>query len=155
MDRWFTLARMRIHVAEDGQSVVEAWAPHGDMPPLHLHQYEDETFYVLEGRLSLYTGESSYDLGPGEAAFAPHGVPHAYRVESAEGARWLVVTNSGGFATFVEAASVPAAADGYPPAESMLAPEVLAAEAAACGIELLGPPGLLPQEAGERAAPVG
>ena len=151
MDRWFTMARMRIHVAQDAQSVVEAWAPHADMPPLHVHHHEDETFYVLEGRLSVHTAEQSVELGPGQAAFAPHGVPHAYRVESEDGAHWIVVTNSGGFASFVQAASVPAEDEGYPPAESMLAPEVLTAEARARGIELLGPPGLLPQKL-ERAA---
>src|SRR5215467_8664593 len=108
---WFTDTRMRVHVAESGQSLVEAEARRGNMPPLHVHHDEDEAFYVLEGRLSLHTPDGTVELGPGEAIVGPRGVPHAYRVES-ESARWLVATN-GSFAAFVEATSVPAEDDGY------------------------------------------
>ncbi len=143
MTRWFTDTRMRIHVCAEEMSLVEAEARRGNMPPLHVHHDEDETFYVLEGRLSLHTPDGAVEAGPGEAILGPRGVPHAYRVESYT-ARWLVSTN-GRFASFVEATSVPAEDDGYAPPEKMASPDVLAAEAAARGIELLGPPGLLPQ----------
>jgi mannose-6-phosphate isomerase-like protein (cupin superfamily) len=144
MVRWFTDTRMQIHVAEERSSLIEAEARRGNMPPLYVHRDEDEWFYVLAGRLSLYTPAGASELGPGDAVLGPRGVPHTYRVES-ETARWLVGTNGGGFAAFVEATSVPAEDDGYAPAERMPAPEMLAAEAAARGIEILGPPGLLPQ----------
>jgi len=114
------------------------------MPPLHVHHEEDETFYVLRGRLSLHTPAGAVEIGPGEAAVGPRGVPHTYSVESSGGARWIVSTNSVGFASFVQATSVPATGDGYAPPELMVSPEVLTAEAAARGIEVLGPPGLLP-----------
>lgn len=141
--RWFTDTRMRILVSEPTSSVVEAEALRGNMPPLHVHHGDDETFYVLEGTLSLITAEQTTELGPGEAAFAPRGVPHVYRVES-ERARWLVATTDDGFATFVEAASVPAEHDGFAPPELMPSPEQLGALAAERRIELLGPPGMLP-----------
>jgi len=144
MIRWFTDTRMRIVVADESMSVIEAEARRGNMPPLHVHHDEDETFYVLEGRLTLHTPDGAVEFGPGEAVLGRRGVPHAYRVES-ETARWLVVTNGGGFASFVEATSVPAETDGFAPPEKMASPEVLDAEAAARGIEILGPPGLLPQ----------
>jgi mannose-6-phosphate isomerase-like protein (cupin superfamily) len=144
MIRWFTDTRMQIHVAGGGTSLIEAEARHGNMPPLHVHHDEDEWFYMLAGRLSLHTPSGEVEVGPGEAVLGPRGVPHTYRVES-ETARWLVGTNSGGFASFVEATSVPAEDDGYAPVERMVSPEVLTAEAAARGIEILGPPGLLPQ----------
>jgi quercetin dioxygenase-like cupin family protein len=141
--RWFTDTRMRILVADDRCSVVEAVARHGNMPPLHVHLDEDETFYVLEGRLTLLLPGSAIEADAGRAAFAPRGIPHAYRVES-ETARWVVVTTTGGFASFVEETSVPASDDGYAPLELMATPDVLAAAAAARGIELLGPPGATP-----------
>jgi mannose-6-phosphate isomerase-like protein (cupin superfamily) len=143
MVRWFTDTRMTIHVCADGFSLVEAEARRGNMPPPHVHHDEDEVFYVLEGRLSLHTPDGMVEAGPGEAVLGPRGIPHAYRVES-EVARWLVSTN-GNFAAFVEATSVPAENDGYASSEEMASPEALAVEAAARGIELLGPPGLLPQ----------
>jgi mannose-6-phosphate isomerase-like protein (cupin superfamily) len=143
MDRWFTDTRMRILVGTETQSLVEAEAEHGNMPPLHVHHDDDETFYVLEGRISVITADGACELGPGESLFAPRGVPHAYRVES-ERARWLVATTDGGFASFVEEMSVPAEGDGYAPVELMPSPEALGAAAARRGIEVLGPPGLLP-----------
>jgi uncharacterized cupin superfamily protein len=113
------------------------------MPPLHVHHDEDETFCVVDGRLTLLTAEGSVELGVGEAAFAPRGVPHVYRVES-ERARWLVTTTGGGFAAFVEETSTPAENDGFAAPEHMASPDVLAAAAGRRGIELLGPPGMLP-----------
>jgi mannose-6-phosphate isomerase-like protein (cupin superfamily) len=145
--RWFADTRIRVHVAESTGSLVESEARQGNMPPLHVHHEEDETFYVLEGRLSLHVAGHSVELGPGEAAFGPRGVPHTYRVESPDGARWLVTTTGGGFAAFVEESSVPAQNGGYAPAEAMPAPETLAAAAARHRIELLGPPGALPARA--------
>jgi quercetin dioxygenase-like cupin family protein len=143
---WFTDTRMRVHVAEAAQSLVEGKARRGNMPPLHVHQDDDETFYCLDGRMSLITAAGTVELGTGDAAFAPRGVPHTYRVESDE-ARWLVATTDAGFGTFVRAASVPAENAGYAPAELMPSPEHLGALAAEQGIELLGPPGALPDRA--------
>lgn len=141
---WFTDTRVRVHVAEDGQSLVEGEARRGNMPPLHVHHNDDETFYCLDGRLSVITARGAVELGAGDAAFAPRGVPHTYRVESDE-ARWLVATTDAGFGTFVRAASVPAENGGYAPDALMPSPERLAALASEQGIELLGPPGALPE----------
>jgi mannose-6-phosphate isomerase-like protein (cupin superfamily) len=137
--RWFNDTRVRVHSG----SLVESQARQGNMPPLHVHD-EDETFFVLEGRISLHTPGGRVEVGPGESAFGPRGVPHTYRVESEEDARWLVTTSAGEFAAFVAETSAPAANGGYAPLEEMPAPETLAAAAARHGIEILGPPGALP-----------
>ncbi|MBV8256588.1 MAG: cupin domain-containing protein [Actinobacteria bacterium] len=137
--RWFNDTRIRIH----SPSLVESEARQGNMPPLHVHD-EDETFYVLEGRLSLHLPGESVEIGPGESAFGPRGIPHTYRVESAEDARWLVTTSDGEFAAFVAETSSPAENGGYAPVEAMPAPEALAAAGARHGIVILGPPGALP-----------
>jgi quercetin dioxygenase-like cupin family protein len=141
---WFTTTRTRILVREDTHSLLEGEAEQGDMPPLHVHHDHDEIFYVLSGEVSLHLPGSRIDLGPGQAAFAPREIPHTYRVESEDGARWLVSTTSGAFAGFVAEVSMPAEGDGYAPVESLPAPEVLSAAAARAGIEILGPPGALP-----------
>ena len=144
---WFIANRAQVHV--DGEEsggafdLVEIAGRQGDMPPLHVHHDHDETFYVLEGRLSLHLPGSSVELGAGESFFAPRGVPHVYRVESAE-ARWLGVGNPAGFADFVREASDVATGDGYPPAEREPDVERVAEAAARRGIELLGPPGAMP-----------
>jgi mannose-6-phosphate isomerase-like protein (cupin superfamily) len=142
--RWFTDTRVKILVAEDTCSLVHSEAQGGGMPPLHVHHDEDEVFYVLRGRLSVHVPGSSVEIGAGEAAFGPRGIPHTYRVESEDGAEVLVASTSGGFAAFVAEMSVPAEGDGFAPDAMMPAPPDLAGAAARHGIELLGPPGTLP-----------
>jgi quercetin dioxygenase-like cupin family protein len=135
--------RVRHEEGQDGISVAEALAPHGDSPPLHVHQTEDELFHVLEGELRIRAGDTDVTLGAGETILAPKGVPHTYRVESLEGARWLVITTGGDFERFVRMISRPAERSELPPAQGPPTPaqaEALAAAAAAHGIELVGPP---------------
>lgn len=141
--RWFTDTRMRILVCEPTTSLIEAEAEQGNMPPLHVHHAEDEVFYVLEGRISISTAEGSVEIGAGESAFAPRGIPHVYRVESPR-ARWLAATTSGAFASFVDEMSEPATSEGFAPPELMPSPDALAAAAARRDIEILGPPGATP-----------
>jgi quercetin dioxygenase-like cupin family protein len=141
---WFTSSRARILVGENTYSLVEEEAEQGNMPPLHVHHGHDEVFYVLSGQVSIHLPGSRIDLGAGQAAFTPREIPHTYRVESEEGARWLVATTSGGFAAFVAEIALPAEGDGYAPAEVLPAPADLAAAAARARIELLGPPGTFP-----------
>ena len=86
--------RVRHDEGEDGISVMESLAPHGDSPPLHVHQNEDETFHVLEGELRVRAGDADVTIAAGETLLAPKGVPHTYRVESREGARWLLITTA-------------------------------------------------------------
>src|SRR3954462_12432936 len=70
--------------------------PAGHMPPLHVHDNEDEGFYVLAGRVSLLMPGRGAALGPGAFALAPRGVPPAYRGGD-EPARWLVTSTPAGF----------------------------------------------------------
>jgi quercetin dioxygenase-like cupin family protein len=141
--RWFFANLARVLVSNYELGIVEATGPQGDMPPLHVHHLEDETFVVLEGELTVHTPEGSVSLSAGEALVAPKGVPHVYRVESAT-ARWLAVTTPGDFAKFVLAASEPAEYDGLPPAGREVDPGPVFAIADAHGIDILGPPGAMP-----------
>jgi mannose-6-phosphate isomerase-like protein (cupin superfamily) len=144
---WFINHLVEIHVdadASDGTlALLDERGRRGDMPPLHVHHRDDETFYVIDGELSLFVGEEQVTVGAGQAAFAPREVPHTYRVES-ERARWLVITSPAGFDSFVREVSEPAPSEELPPAERTHDPAVLAEAAAKVGIEILGPPGALP-----------
>jgi quercetin dioxygenase-like cupin family protein len=144
---WFLDTLVTVRVAHDdgadGISVLESLAPHGDSPPLHVHATEDELFHVLDGELRIHLGDRDIRVGAGETALAPKGVPHTYRVESAAGARWLVVTTHGDFERFVRATSRPALSAGLPVPAGPPSPEqaeALAAGARQHGIELIGPP---------------
>ena len=144
---WFIDHLVHIHV--DGEAsggalaLMDEVGRRGDMPPLHVHRGDDETFFVLEGKLRLFVGSEQIVLGAGQSALAPRAVPHAYRVESDE-ARWLVITTPAGFDSFVREVSETAPADELPPAGRHVDPAFLGQAAAKVGIEILGPPGALP-----------
>jgi quercetin dioxygenase-like cupin family protein len=148
---WFLNNLVTVHVNEPTLSIVELTGAPGDTPPLHVHTDEDETFYVLEGEVTVHVaGQDPLVLGPGQAAFAPRGVPHVYVVTSSTPARWLGTTTGHRFASFVEALSAPAAEPTLP-TDVEIDPAHVAAVAARHGIEFLGPPGTLPQAAGNAA----
>ena len=146
---WFIENLAYVHLdSEDTRGAYhlgEVVGRRGDMPPLHVHHRDDETFYVLEGELTLFLGEQQVTLGRGQAALAPRDVPHVYRVDS-ELARWLVITSPGGFEQFVRAIAEPADRDELPPTGRPVDPEAVAQAAGEAGIEVLGPAGTLPTE---------
>jgi quercetin dioxygenase-like cupin family protein len=45
-------------------------------PPLHVHATQEDSFYVLEGVLTVQLGDDVVELGPGDFGTAPPGVPH-------------------------------------------------------------------------------
>ena len=144
---WFLNSLVRIRVAHatgaDGLSVIELQAPCGDSPPLHVHHMEDELFYVLEGQFRFTIGGEERRAGPGGVVLAPKGVPHTFRVESAEGGRYLIVTTHGDFERFVrelsrrtERAELPAPAG--PPTPQQI--QALGEAARRHHSDIVGPP---------------
>ena len=73
-------------------SLVEVVMRRGEEPPLHVHAYEDELYYVLEGDLTFYVGQDVFEVSPGDAVFLPRAVPHCFSVSKASGvARLLLI----------------------------------------------------------------
>ena len=68
--------------------------------PLHVHEHEDELFYVLEGEHVFQVGEQEHRAGPGDLVFAPRGIPHSQRRVVPREGRTLVVTSPGGLEGF-------------------------------------------------------
>ena len=64
--------------------------------PLHVHEHEDELFYVLEGEHVFHVGDEEFPTGPGRLVFAPRGVPHAQRRVVPGSGRLLVLTAPAG-----------------------------------------------------------
>jgi len=142
---WFLGALIRIRVgggSTGGQlAILEHTGPRGYSSPVHRHDADEETFFILDGAVRVEVGDRTFSAGPGAVAFLPRQIPHAFVVTSPE-ARLLTLHTPAGFDEFTLAAG--SAADspfGDPPAaESVADPAALAAIAASYGIEILGPP---------------
>lgn len=65
--------------------------------PPHRHTREDETSYVLEGRLTVQVGEEVRTAGPGEIVVKPRGIFHAFWNAGDRPVRFLEVISPGGF----------------------------------------------------------
>jgi quercetin dioxygenase-like cupin family protein len=85
----------------------------GKTTPLHIHQNEDETFYVLDGEILVFIDGVEHRVGTRGMAVAPRGVPHAFLVIS-ETARLLTLLVPGSAESFYRDASDPATADTDP-----------------------------------------
>jgi mannose-6-phosphate isomerase-like protein (cupin superfamily) len=68
--------------------------------PLHVHEREDELFYVLEGEHVFQVGDQTSTAGPGALVFAPRGIPHAQRRVVPRTGRTLVLTAPAGLEGF-------------------------------------------------------
>jgi quercetin dioxygenase-like cupin family protein len=141
---WFTTARLTIHLARqqnaDGISLIEHRMARGFAVPLHVHEQEDENFYVLDGEVRFRIGDEVRTLGTGEAVSVGGGTAHSFRVVSDE-ARFLTVT-TGRFEEMVRSLSRPAATPGLPPQHEPTPEEIdaLVQACAAHGIAFVGPP---------------
>jgi mannose-6-phosphate isomerase-like protein (cupin superfamily) len=71
-------------------------------PPRHVHAREDESFYVLDGTLSVSCGDDVFEAGPRSYVFLPRGVPHHFNTVSGPATVLLIVTPGGIEAYFRE-----------------------------------------------------
>jgi quercetin dioxygenase-like cupin family protein len=117
----------------------------GDGSPWHVHPEEDEWFYVLDGNITFYVGDTRLDLAAGGFAFGPKGVPHTFIGAGDKPARALVGFAPMQFEGFLREAGEPALTRTLPPAPPADAPPPdfgkLAAIGKRNGMVVLGPPG--------------
>lgn len=114
-ERVFDVGGDRVRIVLDAAAtggalgIIEAEVLPGGGPPPHVHTREDETFHVLEGQIEFTVDGERHTVRAGGTAFAPRGIPHAYRNESAGKARMLVMLTPGGFEGFFVETGTPAA----------------------------------------------
>ncbi len=69
---------------------VEHVVAPGGGPPPHLHQREDETWYVVEGRLEFRIGDVTLLAQPGDYLRGPRGMAHVFQNVGERTARVLM-----------------------------------------------------------------
>ena len=77
--------------------------PPGGGPPPHLHENEDEWFYLMEGRVSFFAKGEWTELEPGAVAFAPRHSLHTFKNVGDTPSKMLVHTSPAGFEHFIAA----------------------------------------------------
>jgi quercetin dioxygenase-like cupin family protein len=75
--------------------------PPGGGPPPHYHLNEDETFYIIEGRVAFFLNEAWNEVGPGGSVFMPRGVVHTFKNIGDKPSRMLIMTTPSGFEVFI------------------------------------------------------
>jgi quercetin dioxygenase-like cupin family protein len=100
-------------------------------PARHLHHFQDEWFYAVEGDFIVEVGQEKFRLKPGDSLLAPRKVPHvwAYTGGSTRGRMLIAFTPAGKMEAFFREVTK---ANAMPPQN----PELWRAH----DMELLGPP---------------
>lgn len=93
--------------------LVEETSKRGEAVPLHRHEKDVESFYVLEEEITFYIDDQAgIRSGPGAFLHVPAGAVHGFRITS-ETARYLIFTTAH-HGEFYRAISTRADANGLP-----------------------------------------
>ncbi len=57
---------------------MEGLVPPDAGPPPHIHHNQDETFYVVEGKLEIKLGDRVFEATAGDFVHISKGTPHAF-----------------------------------------------------------------------------
>jgi quercetin dioxygenase-like cupin family protein len=129
---WFLGGRARVLLtgAETGDrlALMEFVAPAGHATPHHVHEDEEEVWFVLDGEVTFFVGDRRHDLVPGQVAHGPRGVPHSYLVRSPQGARIATLFSPACIEEFFRANGTPVAEAGDGPPAFDLAAVMASAE---------------------------
>ena len=67
---------------------------------VHKHNNSEESFYILEGMLTVKFGDKTHHLGPGSYVFIPRGTPHAQGNLTDKPVRFITTVTPGGIEDF-------------------------------------------------------
>jgi quercetin dioxygenase-like cupin family protein len=74
--------------------------PPGGGPGPHDHEYEDEWFYIVEGRVSFLLNGNWTELSPGDCVDSPRGQVHAFKNITDQPIRVFINIAPSGFERF-------------------------------------------------------
>jgi quercetin dioxygenase-like cupin family protein len=116
---WFSGTLMSVKAGSEqtygGFTLIEVATPPRFVVPPHIHDDEEEAFYVLEGQLRVTCGEQTWTVGPGDFVMMPRGIAHTCSTVGDGSARLLQITSPAGFERFIAEAGEPAAEPVVPP----------------------------------------
>jgi quercetin dioxygenase-like cupin family protein len=104
-------------------------------PALHRHHFQDEWFYVIRGEFIVQVGSDTLSLQPGDSAFAPRKIPHAFaKISDGEGQMLVLFQPAGSMEDFFKQMSK--FGKGIPNNQESVMKQLWADH----GMEVMGPP---------------
>lgn len=98
-----TRIKVRSEMTNGGLTLIETTVePHFKGFDLHTHTRITETFYVLEGTLTVQLDADKVELKPGGLVVVPPGVWHTYWNAADEQIKYLLFISPGGFEKYLE-----------------------------------------------------
>lgn len=122
--------KVRAEQSGDALTLFENEVPPHSGPPLHVHDQQDEAWWILDGRVRFLLGAEESVVGAGGFVWVPRGVPHAFRNDAESAARMLVLFTPGGMEPFFDGMTE----------LGEVRPEDFARLGAAVGMTVVGPP---------------
>lgn len=101
-------------------------------PPLHIHHDAAEAFYVLSGEYLMFVEDRQEQCPPGTFVYVPRGMPHTFKVVSAEPGKKLNLFAPAAMVGFFEQLA-------EAEAKGEATPELLDAIATHNNMEVVGP----------------
>lgn len=97
-DRFVSSLQGNVLAPTGADVVLVEWVAepnHGGPPvpeaPVHLHEEDDESWYVLSGTLGFRIGDDEVEVASGGAVTVPRGTPHTYWNPAPVPARYVLV----------------------------------------------------------------
>ena len=72
----------------------------GKGTPLHIHNAQDEIFYIIEGSYKFKVGDETYKMTKGDSIFLPRQVAHAWTQVSEKGRMTVIMQPAGKLENF-------------------------------------------------------
>ena len=110
----YEVERRARHAERPGFRISELQLSPTQTVPWHYHTNIADTFYVLEGEMTISVGDKTIKATPGTMVCLPRDVAHSFVIDS-EQSRVLILLTPAGFEGWFEEFSVPAPAMTLPP----------------------------------------
>ena len=92
-----TSVRITSRQMDGAYCVCEMTTVPGDGVPWHVHDRDEEFYYILEGAYEMQAGDERFTAEAGSLVVIPRDVPHQFRNAGDVPARALMIFRPGGF----------------------------------------------------------
>jgi mannose-6-phosphate isomerase-like protein (cupin superfamily) len=92
-----TTVRITSRQMDGAYCVCEMTTVPGDGVPWHVHDRDEEFYYILEGAYEMRAGDERFTAKAGSMVVIPRDVPHQFRNAGDVPARALMIFRPGGF----------------------------------------------------------